>query len=89
MGLFGMKKDPALEAQIAKVRMNMENNYKDAAQAEFRALSALYEETVSSGRLKEKQAAYYTAQMAEFTEKLKKYTHADQKTAWTKEDMIQ
>ena len=88
MGLLGMRKDPELERAIARVRMNMENNYKDAAQAEFRTLQTVYEETKASGRLKEKQAAYYETVMTELTEKLRKYTHADQKTAWTREDMM-
>lgn len=88
MGLFDRKKkNDALEAALNRVRVNMANNYKDAAQADFKAFTALFAELKENGKLSERQLSVYEPIKEDLTEKLNKYTHADQKTAWTKEDL--
>ena len=87
MGLFGPKKNNMLEDALAAVKMDMANNYKDAAQADFKKLMAIFTELTASGKLSEKQLLYYTPEIESLTAKLDHYTHADQKTAWTKEDL--
>lgn len=52
-------KNKQLEAAIARLQMNMSNNYKDAAQADYKELVELYEELVTKGGLSDKQKSYY------------------------------
>lgn len=81
---FGNKKNSQLEDIIAKLESNMANNYKDAAQADFRELERVYEELVSGGKLSDKQKSQYESIVEGFREKLKKYSHKDQKPYWTR-----
>lgn len=81
---FGNKKNSQLEDIIAKLESNMANNYKDAAQADFRELERVYEELVSGGKLSAKQKSQYEVIVESFREKLKKYSHKDQKPYWTR-----
>ena len=85
MGLFRKRRDPETDNLIASVQMNMANNYKDAAQADFRKLSALYEEKTRSGAYPSKLQSEYDALMADLSEKLQFYSHGDQKPYWTKD----
>ena len=85
MGLFRKRRDAETDSLIAAVRMNMANNYKDAAQADFRKLKALYEKKTEEGVYAPKLQAEYDSLMAEFSAKLQYYTHGDQKPYWTKE----
>lgn len=81
---FGNKKNLKLEDIIAKLESNMANNYKDAAQANFKDLENVYGELVSSGELNEKQKSQYEVVLEGYREKLKKYSHKDQKPYWTR-----
>ena len=81
---FGNKKNPKLEGIIAKLESNMANNYKDAAQADFKDLENAYGELVSSGKLNDKQKNQYDVVLEGYREKLKKYSHKDQKPYWTR-----
>ena len=81
---FGNKKNPKLEGIIAKLESNMANNYKDAAQADFKDLENVYGELVSSGELNDKQKSQYDVVLEGYREKLKKYSHKDQKPYWTR-----
>ena len=77
-----MGKNKTLEAAIAKLQMNMSNNYKDAAQEDYRALMKLYEEFLEKGGLSDKQKGYYKEVIEEYSVKMKDYTHKDQKPYW-------
>ncbi|MBR1852824.1 MAG: hypothetical protein IJ794_06745 [Lachnospiraceae bacterium] len=76
------KKNKELEELLAKVASNVANNYKDAAQKEFAAYRSKLDELKTGGGLNEKQIAYYENCAAEFQEKLKGFTHKDQKPYW-------
>ena len=82
MLFFGVKKNGDLETLISKTRMNQSNNYKDAAQENFKALCSRYDELLSAGRLKEKQQAHYTEIIEELRKELDKFTHKDQNARW-------
>ena len=82
MCIFGVKKNSELEALIAKTRMNQSNNYKDAAQEDFKSLCSRYEVLTFSGKLNEKQKAHYTAIIDELRGELDKFTHKDQNARW-------
>ena len=77
-----MGKNKVLEAAIAKLQMNMSNNYKDAAQEDYKALVKLYEELLYKGGLSDKQRGYYKNVIDEYSVKMKDYTHKDQKPYW-------
>lgn len=76
-------KNKILEDSIQKVEMNMSNNYKDAAQANFKELEKVYAELCSNGKLKEKHRIAYGAKIEALRVRLQNFTHKDQKPYWT------
>ena len=72
-----------LDRLIAEIDMNMQNNYKDAARAAFREFEELYTALAESGELNENQKSMYSAKLSAYREKLKAYSHKDQKPYWT------
>ena len=86
--MFGfLKKAKAskeLDSIIAEITMNMQNNYKDAAQSALREFEERFTELVEQGELSETQKSEYSAKLASFKERLKAYSHKDQKPYWTK-----
>ena len=77
-----MGKNKQLEAAIAKLQMNMSNNYKDAAQVDYKALIDLYVELRDKGTLTDKQKDYYKSLIEEYSVRMQNYTHKDQKPYW-------
>ena len=75
-------KNKELEAAVARLQMNMSNNYKDAAQADYKALMELYEEFSGKGDLTDKQKSYYKEVIEEYSVKMKDYIHKDQRPYW-------
>lgn len=73
-----------LDRIIAEITMNMQNNYKDAAQSAFKELEQRFNEMAEAGELTESQKSEYGVKIASFRERLKAYTHKDQKPYWTK-----
>ncbi len=83
MGLFKSKYQKELEALAAKIDINMSNNYKDNAQANLKDLEERFEEFKNAGVLKEKEIILFENMIANYKEKMKGYTHKDQKPYWT------
>lgn len=83
MGLFKSSEEKLLDSIIKRVEVNMQNNYKDNAQSAFAEFEAAFESYRTSGKLKGKSLEKYTAIHDEYAEKLKGYTHKDQKPYWT------
>ena len=75
-------KNKQLEAAIARLQMNMSNNYKDAAQADYKELLDLYAEISDRGVLSDKQKKYYNEVIEDYSVKMRNYTHKDQKPYW-------
>lgn len=75
-------KNKELEAIIARIENNASNNYKDAAQQALAQYEAALGELKAAGKLKDKQIAYYDAQLAAYKERMQKFTHKDQKPTW-------
>lgn len=71
-----------LESIIAKITMNMQNNYKDAAQTAFKELEERYHQMVEAEKLSETQKEEYEIKISSFQEQLKEYSHKDQKPYW-------
>ena len=75
-------KNKQLETAIVKLQMNMSNNYKDAAQADYKELIDLYAEFTDKGVLSDKQKNYYKEVIEDYSVKMRNYTHKDQKPYW-------
>ena len=75
-------KNKQLDGIIQKIEMNMSNNYKDAAQTNLKELEETLQELTETGRLSDKQKAHYTEVLLSFQEKMKNFTHKDQKPTW-------
>ncbi len=75
-------KNNALEDVLTRLDMNMSNNYKDAAQSNLKEFEQLFEELKDSGKLNEKQKLRYEGLLNEYREKMKNYSHKDQKPYW-------
>ncbi|MCR5330108.1 MAG: hypothetical protein K6E62_02840 [Lachnospiraceae bacterium] len=84
MGLFKSRYAKELDAIISRIEMNMANNYKDNAQADLKELEEAFESYSKEGLLKEKDASFYEGRLTAYREKLKGYSHKDQKPYWTK-----
>lgn len=83
MGLFKSKYQKELEALASRIDINMSNNYKDNAQDNLKELEASFEELKNEGKLKDKEIALFEDRIATYKEKMKGYTHKDQKPYWT------
>ena len=83
MGLFGSKKHMELERIISRLESNKQNNYKDAAQQDFKELADRFSEFLADGRLSVKQKDYYESVLSSYSVTMKGYTHKDQKPFWT------
>lgn len=75
---FG-KKNKNLEELLQRLHANASNNYKDAAQDNYRQFLKLFEQYKKNGVLKTRQIAYYDGINMQLKEELKNYTHAEQK----------
>ncbi len=74
-----------LDSIIAEINRNMENNYKDAAQEGLREFEARLAVLTEQGELSAAQKSDYTAKLASYKERLKAYSHKDQKPYWARE----
>ena len=75
-------KNKQLEAAIDKLQMNMSNNYKDAAQEDYKELVELYRKLEERNALPDKQKEYYKGMIEEYSIRMENYTHKDQKPYW-------
>ena len=83
MGFFTSREEKHLDELIGHVEVNMSNNYKDAAQADFKVLVEYWEEVLSQGKLKPKVEEKYRGVIDGYRQRLVGYTHKDQKPYWT------
>lgn len=78
--MFGFsKKNKELEEILLRLQANASNNYKDAAQDNYRQFLEMFEEYKAQGKLKPKQITYYEEIIKELEPQMKKYTHFDQR----------
>ncbi len=82
ISLFSEGRNKALNEKIKRIKMNCENNYKDAAQSNLKEYEAMLNELTAQGKLKGKQLSYYQKQLSDFQVSMNKYTHKDQKPKW-------
>ena len=82
MGLFKGKEEKDLDSIIQRLEMNMSNNYKDNAQADLKELEEKMADMRTAGSLKPKDLSKYDAILDDLREKMKGYSHKDQKPYW-------
>ena len=82
MGLFKSKAEKELDAIIQRLNMNMSNNYKDNAQDDLKELETAINVLKTSGVIKAGALAKYEGILDELKEKMKGYSHKDQKPYW-------
>ena len=82
MGLFKSKAASAMDMIMTRIDMNMSNNYKDAAQMNYKEPVEAYEAADKAGTLKPKEKPVYLSKIEEYGIKLKGYTHKDQQPYW-------
>jgi len=80
--LFKNKYEKDLDSIAERIQMNMSNNYKDAAQRAFAEYCQALEAYVGEGKLSDKSKANYEGILDIYKDKLKGYTHKDQKPYW-------
>lgn len=82
MGLFKSKAEKELDNIIQCLEMDMSNNYKDNAQDDLKELEATVNAMRGSGTLKSKALSRYESILDSYKEKMKGYSHKDQKPYW-------
>ena len=82
MGLFKTKYERELDMIMTRLEMNMSNNYKDNAQMNLKELEEAFARMKEAGQIKGSSLEKYDRLMNGYVEKLKGYSHKDQKTYW-------
>lgn len=82
MGLFKSKAEKELDSIIQKIDMNMSNNYKDNAQDNLKELEMSINALKASGSIKTNVLSKYESILESYKEKMKGYSHKDQKPYW-------
>lgn len=83
--LKGRAENKRLEELMQRIRMNVSNNYKDAAQLNLKEFETVLKELEEAGKLSGRQKAYYGGELQAFKEQMKNFTHKDQKPTWVRE----
>ena len=76
-------KQGSLEILVERIQMNMENNYKDAAQMNLKELEELFYQLDEAGKLNQKQKERYESLIDSMKIRMNNFTHKDQKPYWT------
>ena len=77
--LFRRETHPDLEKILLRLRLNAENNYRDATKEDLGELSTRYEELKSAGKLNDKQVDHYKEVITTYGVKLQNFSHKTQK----------
>ncbi len=82
MGLFKTKYERELDMIMTRLDMNMSNNYKDNAQMNLKELEEAFARMKEAGQIKGSSLEKYDMIINGYIEKLKGYSHKDQKPYW-------
>ena len=82
MSLFKSKAEKELDDIIQRLEMNMSNNYKDNAQENLKEFEINLNELRYSEKINEKVFSKYESILDSYKEKMKGYSHKDQKPYW-------
>ena len=76
---FKRETHPDLEKILLRLRLNAENNYRDATKEDLEELKARYEELKAAGKLNQKQLDHYSEVITTYGVKLQDFSHKTQK----------
>ncbi len=82
MGLFKSKAEKELDSVIQRIDMNMSNNYKDAAQVGLKEFELAMDRLKEMDVLKPQVLSKYEGILSVYQNKMKGYSHKDQKPYW-------
>jgi hypothetical protein len=82
MGLFKSNIEKELDSIIQRLQMNMSNNYKDNARDDLREFEEKMNDIRTAGLLKGKVLNKYETILNDYRDKMKGYSHKDQKPYW-------
>ncbi|MCR5633954.1 MAG: hypothetical protein K6F90_01435 [Lachnospiraceae bacterium] len=82
MRLFKSKEEKEMDAIIQRLEMNMSNNYKDNARDNLKELEETFDNFRSQGCIKPAVITEYEQILDGYREKMKGYSHKDQKPYW-------
>ena len=82
MGLFKSKAEKELDSILIRLEMNMSNNYKDNAQANLKEFEEALNRLKESKGMKEDALEKYESKLGVYKERMKGYSHKDQKPYW-------
>ncbi|MBP3238003.1 MAG: hypothetical protein J6M24_02790 [Lachnospiraceae bacterium] len=77
------KTNKELEKILLELKLNESNNYKDAAQHNYKEFVEKYHELDAAGKLNYKQKVNYSEKLSTYEVKLQGFTHKDQKPYWS------
>ena len=77
--LFKKQTHPELEKILERLRLNAENNYRDATKEDLAELEQRYNELMGAGKLNEKQIEHYRQTIVSYGVKLQYFSHNSQK----------
>lgn len=83
MRLFKSAKEKELDEIIQRIEVNMQNNYKDNAQAAFKELEETLTAMKNDSKTKQSVIRKYDGILDSYRETMRGYTHKDQKPYWT------
>ncbi len=82
MKFFKSSQEKQLDSIIDKLNMDMSNNYKDNANADIKEFETALDSLRLAGEMKESVIAKYDLVLKSYKEKMKGYSHKDQKPYW-------
>lgn len=80
--LFKKTKHKALEEINFRLKMNAENNYRDATLSDLKELEELFTELKASNKTNDKQNEYYENLIKNYKEEFRGFTHKEQRAGW-------
>ncbi len=76
---FQKETHPELEKILERLRLNAENNYRDATKDDLAELEQRYNELLDAGKLNKKQIDHYRNTIISYGIKLQYFSHNSQK----------
>ncbi len=82
MSIFQRETHKDLESILRRLRLNAENNYRDATLSDLEELATLFQDLDARGKLNSKQKAHYSSLIDHYRTQFKGFTHREQTANW-------
>lgn len=81
--MFGLgKTNKNMEIVHQRLKMNAENNYRDATMQDLKEMEDLFEDLKSKGKISKRQIEYYSAIIEKYRLEFKGFSHKEQIASW-------